>query len=684
MPTVLTNPSNVTIANNANASFTGTFGNGPTSYYWEVSTDGGSNFTPITNGGVYSNATTTTLNLTSANMTMNGFIYRITASNACGSRTNSTMATLSFSTAYCAPTHAFTTHWISRVFSDGNLKDTSYSGEPPMATNGIADYKNTVIGRQSPGGGLNISFELGSTSAGPSADRSRVAAWVDWNGNGLFDAAEKIYTTATNGVLEATFGIVVPYNITPGNYRLRIRTSNTGEVTDPCAATGVAGEIEDYTISIVLDCAAAILSVTDGQTCGVNSAVTIIAQGLGGTTEYRWYTTAKGGEAEAVTTIGEYSPVLNATRIYYVTAFNGSCESLVRARVIAKITPAANIIFDPAEPKTCEEETIITISAASDFTEMELFYEDFESATIGLTATMPYSYLPGPDSPWQVKTSTYQPTTTDAWKPATNSGAIDNLFGFTTSDYFQAKIQTQYTTTSSFNTTDFVSLTLDFSMYFSHYGRSGEDFRVQISDDGATWNDLAIYTTDQGYASLFKTMSISVPDTYLDKTTVSIRFQYTSGDLACPMPSSCGWSDGVAIDDIRFYGIKELNTTFVWTSPPAVPVSGFLDQACTIPYAGELLSKIYLKPTLTQLEATEFPITVIATLGNGCPITQVINVINNARVWKGLDLIDATSWNDVDNWKPASVPTLESCVIIPNNSIVKGTNFPSLFNLVDL
>ena len=162
---------------------------------------------------------------------------------------------------------------------------------------------------------------------------------------------------------------------------------------------------------------------------------------------------------------------------------------------------------------------------------MELFYEDFESATIGLTATMPYSYLPGPDSPWQVKTSTYQPTTTDAWKPATNSGAIDNLFGFTTSDYFQAKIQTQYNTTSSFNTTDFVSLTLDFSMYFSHYGRSGEDFRVQISDDGATWNDLAIYTTDQGYASLFKTMSISVPDTYLDKTTVSIRLSFFKSAL---------------------------------------------------------------------------------------------------------------------------------------------------------
>jgi len=141
------------------------------------------------------------------------------------------------------------------------------------------------------------------------------------------------------------------------------------------------------------------------------------------------------------------------------------------------------------------------------------------------------------------------------------------------------------------------------------------------------------------------------------------------------MPSSCGWSDGVAIDDIRFYGIKELNTTFVWSSPPEVPVSGFLDQDCTIPYAGELLSKIYLRPTLSQLEATQFPITVVATLGNGCPITQVIDVINNARVWKGLDVIDATTWNDVDNWKPASVPTLESCVIIPNNSIVKGTNF---------
>lgn len=674
-PTVLTNPANVTVANGANTSFTGTFGNLPTSYFWEVSTDGGVNYTTLTNSGVYTNSTTTTLNLTGVTAAMNGFMYRITASNACGSTTNSSVATLTISTAFCFSTHAFTTHWISRVFTDGNLKDTSHSGSPAMSTNGYGDYKNIVIGRQSPGGGLNISFELGSTSAGPSLNRSRVAAWVDWNGNNVFDAAEKLYTTGTLGVLEATFGIVVPDEIQPGNYRLRIRTRNTGEVTDPCTATGVAGETEDYTISIVSDCAAAILSVTNGETCGVNNPVTIIAEGLGGTTEYRWYTTPKGGTAEAVTTTGTYSPTLSATRIYYVTAFNGSCESLVRTRVKATITPAANIIFNPAEPKTCEEETIITISAESDFTEIELFYEDFESATIGLTATMPYSYSPGADSPWQVKTSTYQPTTTDAWKPATNSGAVDNLFGFSTSDYNGAKIQTRYTTTSSFDSTDFVSLTLDFSMYFSHYGRSGEDFKVQISEDGVIWNDLATYTSDQGFATLFKTISISVPNTYLDKTTLSLRFQYTSGDLACSMPSSCGWSDGVAIDDIRFYGIKELNTTFVWSSPPEVPVSGFLDQACTIPYEGELLSKIYLRPTLSQLEATQFPITVVATLGNGCPITQVIDVINNARVWKGLDVVDATTWNDVDNWKPASVPTLESCVIIPTNSIVKGTNF---------
>lgn len=80
----LSNPANQVICLNGNASFTsnitGTGANGQ----WQVSTNSGGSWTDITNGGVYSNATTNTLNLTGVTSTMNGYQYRYTVVGPCG------------------------------------------------------------------------------------------------------------------------------------------------------------------------------------------------------------------------------------------------------------------------------------------------------------------------------------------------------------------------------------------------------------------------------------------------------------------------------------------------------------------------------------------------------------------------------------------------------------------------
>ncbi len=93
-PNITTNPVNFTTNTGGAASFSVVANNGPTSYTWEVSTDGGTNWTTVTNGGVYSNATTATLNITGA--TADG-LYRASATNACGSSAFSTSALLTVS-----------------------------------------------------------------------------------------------------------------------------------------------------------------------------------------------------------------------------------------------------------------------------------------------------------------------------------------------------------------------------------------------------------------------------------------------------------------------------------------------------------------------------------------------------------------------------------------------------------
>ncbi|WP_395050425.1 GEVED domain-containing protein [Flavobacterium sp.] len=678
IPAISTNPASVSVSNGATTSFTSVFSNTPNSYLWEVSSDGGTNYIPITNGGVYSGATTATLTITGVSGNMNNFKYRVSASNACGTSSVSTVAVLTVTISYCKPTTPASTYWIANVASQGNLNDTSYIGVPAYSTGvpanstlGYADYSATTIATQTPGGGMNFSILL-SSSVLPGtnkADRQRFSCFVDWNGDGDFvDVGETVYTTGVYGVLETTFGFVVPLSQSLGNYRMRIRSRNTSTPTiDPCTVSSTyypTGEVEDYTISVVQDCAAKIQSVTNGSACGTNT-VTLGAVGLGGTTQYRWYSSATGGTLLAITSTGSWTtPSLTTTTVYYVTSFNGSCESLVRTRVVATIVPTTSINFTPTNPTTCGEDNVITINAAGDTTVLDLFVEDFEGATTGLTATMTATN-PGGDSSWGVKTNTYTPSTI-IWKPAINSGIVGSNFALTTSDYASAIITSQYSTTTSVNTTDFINLTLTFNNYFSYYSGGGVNSgKVQVSTNGGTsWTTVKTYSSDLGVASKFTDESIDL-SAYINQPNLKLRFEYY-GD----------WADGWAIDDIRFFGTKQLNTTFSWSS--ATPVAAYTNLACTVPYVAQKVTTIYLKPDLSQLETVTFPITVNATLGNGCPVSQIITVTNNTKVWRGdvPGTSDTTSeWNDPNNWRPYGVPTASNCVVAPENTVISGTNY---------
>lgn len=171
-----------------------------------------------------------------------------------------------------------------------------------------------------------------------------------------------------------------------------------------------------------------------------------------------------------------------------------------------------------------------------------------------------------------------EPTTTAVWRPAINSGVIGSNFGFTSSDYSGANIITRYTTTNSLDGI-YLKSTLTFNHYYSYYG-GAESAKVQVSTDGGTnFTDVATYTYNRGSASKFVTETIDL-STYKDETNLKIRFQYTAG-----------WKDGWAIDDIRVYGTKQLDTNFTWSS--STPVDGFTDLACTIPYVAQTVSTIY-------------------------------------------------------------------------------------------
>ncbi|MCK6640308.1 MAG: T9SS type A sorting domain-containing protein [Bacteroidia bacterium] len=92
-PTITTQPSNASVCNNGNTSFS-IAATGATSYQWQVNC--GSGFSNVTNGGVYSGATTATLTITGATTGMNGCIYRCLAQQSpCSSTSNNATLTVS-------------------------------------------------------------------------------------------------------------------------------------------------------------------------------------------------------------------------------------------------------------------------------------------------------------------------------------------------------------------------------------------------------------------------------------------------------------------------------------------------------------------------------------------------------------------------------------------------------------
>lgn len=91
-------PGNSIICAGSNTSFSVTASGSSLSYQWQVSTNGGSSYSNLTNAIPYSNVTTPTLNITAANTGLNGYMYRCVISSICSSATNSGVATLSVNT----------------------------------------------------------------------------------------------------------------------------------------------------------------------------------------------------------------------------------------------------------------------------------------------------------------------------------------------------------------------------------------------------------------------------------------------------------------------------------------------------------------------------------------------------------------------------------------------------------
>lgn len=275
-PSITLQPVNQAGCAGTNTSFTITSA-GATSFQWQLSTDGGGTYTPITNGGVYGGATTNTLSLTGITAVMNNYRYRCVASTLCGN-TNSTAAILTVNTLPAITTQpqsitlcvggnntfsvaatgtAITYQWQVSTIAVPAFTDIATATSASYAVTGITagmngnQYRCVVSGTCSPAATSNaatltvvtsvgittqpidaIACDGGTTSFTVSGSGSGIIyQWQVNTGSGFVNApAAAPYSGTTSATLTIT-GVTTAMN----NYQYRCQLSNA-----TCTTPGVS------------------------------------------------------------------------------------------------------------------------------------------------------------------------------------------------------------------------------------------------------------------------------------------------------------------------------------------------------------------------------------------------------------------------------------------------------------
>ncbi|MBU8882735.1 T9SS type A sorting domain-containing protein [Kaistella sp. DKR-2] len=618
------------------------------SYQWQVANSTGGPWTDIS-GATNADATLTAISTP-------GITYyrrKITCANS-GSSSFSTAE--SYTTQYCSSgitSGKESTNYIKMVKFIGTMHDTSQSSAFSSAPAGYQDFTgNTDKSIQAQGNGVNVYVE--------NHDRGKVRAWVDWDRNGIFDDSlpERVYTSAGTTIISTTFGFEIPPAIPPGNYVIRIRMNTAPNTINigPCGNIDYAGETEDYSFTVVENCSATITSISNQIRTGPGP-ITLEATPSPTSTKVRWYSDLTGGsplaETDVVSGKSSWTPTVSSTTVYYVAAWNGTCESLVRIPVRAVVRPVPVITFTPDTPTSCGSTSTVKISASGQNETNYIIEEYFENGLGQFTQEILNSNGSTTDSKtkWQIRASTFTPNE-KVWFPAIASGTIGNKFVMATSDVGTFTVDNVLVSPEK-STVGYSSLTLSFRMYYSKYSNDDvpdpEDYvAVEVNTDGGTtWKEVEKFTKDVGYGTQFALRTIDM--SLYTSPNFRFRFRYYGK-----------YKDGVAIDDIEFYGVKPLTTTFAWTS--SAPINVYTDAAATIPYtAGSEVTTVYMNPSLDQKENTaSWTINATASLSNGTTASGTVIIENKNKVWN----VPGQNWNS-STWKPIGlVPTINDCVYI--------------------
>lgn len=308
---IVTQPANATVTSGSTANFASSMPANATAYQWQVNT--GSGWSNVSTG---SGGTTNAYTTEATTLAMSGYQYRVIISNGTCSSVTSNPATLTVNN--CVPSSSNTSDYISSFVTTGaatNINRTSTL----MAPGGYADlYSTTTLTQEV---GLSVSFTEAYIGGNHGFN-----IWVDWNNDGVFAVAEKVYGSAALNGTGFSGSFTIPLATTPGDYRMRIRAQyNT---SDPASCSSITyGEALDFKLTATAPCVtpATPATPTSNSPQCLPTGVTVSQVGTApvGETWY-WQTTATGTAVAAINSATTYSVTTPGTTTIYLRSRNNT------------------------------------------------------------------------------------------------------------------------------------------------------------------------------------------------------------------------------------------------------------------------------------------------------------------------------------------------------------------------
>tara|TARA_R110002111_G_scaffold123359_3_gene187367 strand:- start:5291 stop:9376 length:4086 start_codon:yes stop_codon:yes gene_type:complete len=403
-----------------------------------------------------------------------------------------------------------------------------------------------------------------------------------------------------------------------------------------------------------------ITATTDGENCG-ESTIDLNATATSGATDFYWYTTASGGTPIATTLTGDWiTPIITSTTTYYVSVYNGTCES-DRIPIVANILPEPSDVTISSTPTPigatgCNLQYAELTASGGEFssaisqTVLELDFESGLTDNIsGTWSTINNSTGGTPaNAAWTIRPDSYY-----AFIYTFNSNDTSNFILSDSDDQGSGGSTNTELTSPVYSLEFFTSASLSYYHHYNDFGGTDNAYVEISTDGGTTWETatpLRQYTTDQGDSDDFTQDTIDL-SAYLGQTTLQIRFKYTAA-----------WDIFWAIDNITLEGEMNIpSSDIIWS-----PTNGlFTDASLTTPYNGDPAATVYAAPNGTQIY------TATAEGLNGCIKTETVSITRNGKTWNGSQ---DSNWYVANNWTPSGVPTIDDCIEIPDNALVP--NYP--------